>query len=106
MVIVVYVDSDGVDDMVGHILDGGLSQYDPALTVGASIYGVQIPMLDMEGRPMDLPAAKGRTWRLRRYEVEHEPDGLWGASDGARGVARCKTPFGAIYRLWKLRNGR
>lgn len=46
--IVVYVDDEGVDSMVEHILDGSLKQYKPSLTVGATIH--VIPVLDRNGR--------------------------------------------------------
>lgn len=36
---------------------------------------------------MDGACAKGRTWRVGRYELEHEPSGRWGVSTGTVGVS-------------------
>jgi hypothetical protein len=47
--IVVYIDSEGVDSMVKHILDGSLKQHKPSLTVGAATH--PIPVLDRTGQP-------------------------------------------------------
>lgn len=49
-VIVVYVDREGLDDMIEHILDGSQAKYKPSLTVGASINGVSVPMMDRTGK--------------------------------------------------------
>lgn len=48
-VIIVYVDLDGADDMIKHILDDSLKQYHPSVTVGSSLYGVRIPMMNAQG---------------------------------------------------------
>jgi hypothetical protein len=45
--IVVYVNRDGLDDAVNHILDGSLRQHNPSLTVDASVH--VLPVLDKAG---------------------------------------------------------
>jgi len=48
--IIVYVNTDGVDKMIEHILDGSQRQHNPSLTVGSSLYGVHIPMMTRDGK--------------------------------------------------------
>jgi hypothetical protein len=58
--IVVYIDLAGAPEMIEHILHGNddLKKYKPTVTVGSSLYGVRIPMMDREGRlPTDEPTA-------------------------------------------------
>lgn len=42
---------------------------------------------------------EGKCYQIGKICLEHQPDGLWGASDGSRGVANYKTPFGAYVAL-------
>jgi hypothetical protein len=48
-VILVYVNEDGVGPMVDHILDDSLKQYHPSVTVGSSLNGYPIPMMNAKG---------------------------------------------------------
>lgn len=47
--------------------------------------------------------AKGKTWRLGKITIEHQPNGRWGASDGCHGTGGFKTPFGALWTLWRFK---
>lgn len=49
-VIVVYVNTDGLDEMIAHILDGSLDKYKPSLTVNSSLHNFPIPTMDAQGR--------------------------------------------------------
>lgn len=50
---------------------------------------------------MDGACAKGRTWRLGRYELEHEPSGRWGAFTGTIGRSQM-TLRGAFAFLGRM----
>lgn len=58
--IIVYIDLAGAPEMIEHILHGNdnLKKYKPTVTVGSSLHGIHIPMMDREGRlPVDEPKA-------------------------------------------------
>lgn len=44
---------------------------------------------------------KGRTWRIGRYELEHEPSGRWGASTGTIGASQ-RSLWGALAFLCRM----
>lgn len=58
--ILVYIDFAGAMEMIEHILHGNddLKKYKPTVTVGSSLHGVHIPMMDREGR---LPTNEQRS---------------------------------------------
>jgi len=47
----------------------------------------------------DQPQQAGKYYQIGRVRLERQPDGLWGASDGSRGVGGYPTPQGAYLAL-------
>lgn len=54
-VVLVYVNEDGVGKAIEHILDGTLRGHNVSVTVGSSLHGYHIPMMNSAGEVLAEP---------------------------------------------------